>query len=155
MSKKFPKHRQVLGKQFHAMIEEGKVKVKHASKTCDFVIYKISDEYQQVSWTECYQTAEARVSVIKEQDMSGISSRLDRANHMSRQYAFLKLRFDELHRLALDAGLIEHDGKPCEKCGSTNTTERGQRHMTHEGSFVEAWRDCHSCRHNEYRGDRF
>lgn len=154
MSKKFPKHREVLQKQLDAMIEEGKVKVRPIGTT-SLVRYTISNDFKQVSWTECYQTPDSRVAVVKEQNLPAISTRLDRANHMSRQYAFLKLRFDELHRLALDAGLIEHDGKPCEKCGSTNTTTRGQRHMTHEGSFVESWRDCHSCRHNEYTGERF
>ena len=151
MSKKFPAHREVLQKQFDAMIEEGKVKVRPIGTT-SLLRYTSSNEFKQVSWVECYQTPESRVAVVKKQDLPIISTRLARANEVSRQYALLRLRFDELHRLALEAGIIEHDGKPCEKCGSTNTTTRGQRHFC---GGVESWRDCHSCGHNEYTGERF
>ena len=72
-----------------------------------------------------------------------------------KQLVLLRVAYEKLWDIAFKAGAIKFDGKPCEQCGSTNTQERGGLHMTHEGTFTEAWRDCYDCGHNEYRGDRF
>lgn len=74
---------------------------------------------------------------------------------LRKQLVLLRVAYEQLWDIAFEGGVIKFEGKPCVKCGSTNTQSRGQRHVTHEGSFMEAWRDCYDCGHNEYGGDRF
>ena len=136
-------------KELDALIESGEARMRK-DEGSKIVSYRIGD----VRWHEVAQEHEERLDVINN-NLTLTASRVAQANDMARQYAFMKYQYKKLFDLALKAGVIEHDGKPCAKCGSTNTTTRGMRHTTYDGNFVESWRDCLTCGNNGYMGERF
>jgi len=136
----------ISNKELDALIEKGEAR-KFKKGEGMIVSYRIGD----VRWHEVAQEHDERLDVIKN-NLTLTASRVAQANEMARQYAFMKYQYKKLFDLALEAGVIEYDGKPCAKCGSTNTTTRGQRHLC---GGIESWRDCHTCNNNEYTGERF
>lgn len=142
------KYTYVFIKDIQRMIEEGEIivnaKGRHTIKGRHGSLYSWENAPEDLWTTINENTNPAWVHSIASQKFD-----------LQRQLALLRHAYENLWSVALEAGAIVFDGKPCIKCGSTNTQERGQRHMTHEGTFTEAWRDCYECGNNEYRGDRF
>ena len=136
--------------ELDAMVEQGMI-TKHQRDNSQIINYRIKNGGR---WHEMPFNREQLQKAL-DGNITLIASRLSTANEQARAYALLNHEYDKLFKIALDAGAIEYAGKKCPNCGSTNTTSRSQRHMTHDGAFTEAWLDCMSCGESDYRGDRF
>ena len=141
-------------KEIPKMIENGEIKTKPSKVSYSEAKYTLKGRHgARYSWRKIPQDLWQRVQDPKQANLVNLWAH--RYFEQQVELAFLRDAYEKLWDIAFEAGVIKFDGKPCEQCGSTNTQDRGGRHITHEGSFIEAWRDCYDCGHNEYRGDRF